>query len=123
MDRLKIVFAGLIGLSVVTLFYYLLKPIAVTKENSIEVQSVVWKVNKGGLGDYIVELQGRSGMYFINKADAQSLNIDSLSKTLTGQRVSVSYLKPKTLSNFGPMISKRQITKLSIDDKVVFSAI
>ncbi|QNL51031.1 hypothetical protein H8S90_05420 [Olivibacter sp. SDN3] len=123
MNRFKSIFAGLVGLSVVMLFYYLLKPIEITKENSIEVQSVVWKVNEGGLGDYIVELQGRSGMYFISKIHSQHLNIDSLSKTLTGQQVSVSYLKPKALTNFGPMIGKKQITKLMVDNMVVFSAL
>ena len=123
MNRFKIVFACLIGLGIVLLSYNLLKPIDVTEENSIHIQSIVTKVDKGGLGDYIVELEDKSGMYFISKADVQNINIERLAKAVDGRRVSVFYLKPKALSLFGPMINRRQITKLEVGENVVFSII
>jgi len=75
------------------------------------------------LGDYIVELEDKSGMYFISKADAQNINIERLAKAVDGRRVSVFYLKPKALSLFAPMINRRQITKLEVGENVVFSII
>lgn len=123
MNRFKIVFACLIGLGIVVLSYNLLKPIDVSGENSIHIRSIVTKVDKGGLGDYIVELEYKSGMYFISKADVQNINIERLAKAVDGRRVSVFYLKPKALSLFGPMINKRQITKLEVGENVVFSII
>lgn len=95
MNRFKIVFACLIGLGIVLLSYNLLKPIDVTEENSIHIQSIVTKVDKGGLGDYIVELEDKSGMYFISKADVQNINIERLAKAVDGRRVSVFILNQR----------------------------
>ncbi|WP_134088684.1 hypothetical protein [Olivibacter sp. XZL3] len=123
MNRFLMLAALLLGWGIVAVFYFLLKPVEVAEGNATQIQSVVTNVDKGGLGDYIVELEDKSGMYFISKRYTKNLNIDSLAEKLNGQAVSVTFLKPNALSRFGPMITKKQRTKLEVNKQTVFSAI
>lgn len=119
---MKRLIISLLAFSFIALVYFLWKSVA-DSGAQVQIQAVVTKVNKGGMGDYIVELEDKTGMYFISKVDIDNLCLDGLTKKLNGQRVSISFIKPNILSRFGPMINKKRITKLALGNQVVFSTI
>ncbi|MEH6304698.1 hypothetical protein RYH73_03530 [Olivibacter sp. CPCC 100613] len=120
---MKRLMVSLFAFSFIAFVYFQLKPVDPNEERMVQVQSVVTKVNKGRMGDYIIELKDKAGMYFISKVDVENLNLDSLAAKLNGQRVSVSFIKPNILSRFGPMINKKRITKVELGNQTVFSVI
>lgn len=120
---MKRLITTLIASSFIAILYVLLKPVDDQRTQTVQIESVVTKINKGRMGDYIIELEDKTGMFFISKANIKDVSLDSLVNKLSGQRVSISFIKPNILSRFGRMINKKQVTKLTVGCQTVFSTI
>jgi hypothetical protein len=112
-----LIFTGLI----IIILFVVFKPIPVTRENSIILNTIVYKVSKGSENNVILKLEKGQGTYYINHGLVKGLNLDTLQKQLVNQQVTVLYLKPSFLSGFSPVADTKYITELRLGEKVIYS--
>lgn len=110
------IFLGLI----ITLLFFVFSPVSVTRENSIEFNTMVSRVGEGSEGNVVLRLD-RDGIYYINHGLQKGLNLDTLKKQLINQQVTVLYLKGSFVSGFSPVASTKYITELRKGDQVIYS--
>lgn len=112
-----LLFAGFI----LTLLFFVFRPIAVTRDNSIVFNTTVNKVSKGSESNVIMTLDKGAGIYLINHGLKKGLNLDTLQKQLVNQHVTVLYLKSNFVSGFSPVAGRKYITELKLGEKVIYS--
>ncbi|MES3017499.1 MAG: hypothetical protein V4721_06970 [Bacteroidota bacterium] len=122
MKRLSAKFEILIFLGlIITLLFFIFNPLAVTRANSIEFNTLVYKVGEGSEGNVILKLDNGTGIYYINHGLQKGLDLDTLKKQLINHKVTVFYLKNSFVSGFSPVASTKYITELRLGEKVIYS--
>jgi len=121
MNKFIRVFILFLFLVFTIILFLLVRPVAITRENSITVNSVIIGVSEGGLKDIVISLKGARDIYYINKGIEKGLNVDDLNKKLMNKSVTILYAKPRMLSRFGPMTDTRFITELRLDKEIIYS--
>lgn len=111
-----LIFLGLI----ITALFFILRPISVTRENSIVFNTMVHMVSKGPENNVILKLD-REGIYYINHGLRKGLDLETLQKQLINQQVTVLYLKPSFVSGFAPVATAKYITEVRFGEKVIYS--
>jgi hypothetical protein len=101
--------------------FLVLRPIPLTRENSIALRATVSKVTEGPEDNVILKLENSRGIYFINHGLARGLSLDTLQKQLVNREVSVLYLKPSPLAALSPVTDIRHITELSMAGQVIYT--
>ena len=122
MKKLPLILAVILSsVAVIIFLLVMLKPTAVSRENSVTINATVSDVTEGGLKDIIITLDGIRGIHYINKRAEKGLQIDSLNKYLKNKKVIISYRKPSVLARLNPMTDKRQIVELKLEQKIIYS--
>lgn len=106
---------------IIALLFLVFRPIPVSRDNSIVINTIVDKVNKGSEDNIIFKLNNTSGIFYINHGLQKGLNLDTLKAELVNREVSVLYLKSNFFSGFSPVKGTRYITELKLGDKVIYS--
>lgn len=108
-------------LLIITLLYLAFRPIPVSRDNSIVINTTIDKVSQGSEDNIILKLNNTSGIFYINHGLQKGLNLDTLQKELQNREVSVLYLKSNFFSGFSPVKGTKYITELKLGDKVIYS--
>ncbi|MDP3467767.1 MAG: hypothetical protein Q8S11_05500 [Daejeonella sp.] len=106
---------------IIALLYLAFRPIPVSRDNSIVINTTIDKVSEGSEDNIILKLNNASGIFYINHGLQKGLNLDTLQKELLSREVTVLYLKSGFFSGFSPVKSTRYITELKLGDKVIYS--
>lgn len=105
----------------IALLFLVFRPIRVSRDNSIVINTTVDKVNKGSEDNIILKLNSASGIFYINHGLRKGLNLDTLQKELQNREVSILYLKSNFFSDFSPVKGTKYITELKLGDRVIYS--
>jgi len=106
---------------IIALLFMVFRPIRVSRDNSIVINTTVDKVNKGSEDNIILKLNSASGIFYINHGLQKGLNLDTLQKELQNREVSILYLKSNFFSGFSPVKGTKYITELKLGDRVIYS--
>lgn len=106
---------------IIALLFLVFRPIPVSRDNSIVINTTVDKVNKGSEDNIIFKLNNVSGIFYINHGLQKGLNLDTLQAELVNREVRVLYLKSNFFSGFSPVKGTKYITELKLGDKVIYS--
>lgn len=106
---------------IIALLFLVFRPIRVSRDNSIVINTTVDKVNKGSEDNIILKLNSASGIFYINHGLRKGLNLDTLQKELQNREVSILYLKSNFFSDFSPVKGTKYITELKLGDRVIYS--
>jgi hypothetical protein len=106
---------------IIALLFMVFRPIRVSRDNSIVINTTVDKVNKGSEDNIILKLNSASGIFYINHGLRKGLNLDTLQKELQNREVSILYLKSNFFSGFSPVKGTKYITELKLGDRVIYS--
>ncbi|MBC8054113.1 MAG: hypothetical protein H7Y13_13690 [Sphingobacteriaceae bacterium] len=109
------------GLIFIVVIFFIIKPLPVTRQNSIVFTAIATGVKQGGLNNLVLSFYNTRGVYSIAQADSMGLNSDTLTKNLVNKEVVVSYLKPGFFSHFHPMTNTYEVTQLQVGDVIVYS--
>ena len=108
-------------LLIIALLFLVFRPIPVSRENSIVINTTVDRVTEGSGDNVILKLNNTSGVFYINHGLQKGLNLDTLQKELQNREVSVLYLKSNFFSGFSPVKGTKYITELKVGDRVIYS--
>jgi hypothetical protein len=106
---------------IIALLYLAFRPIPVSRDNSIVINTTVDKVSEGSEDNIILKLNNVSGIFYINHGLQKGLDLDTLQKELVNHEVSVLYLKSNFFSGFSPVKGTKYITELKLGDRVIYS--
>ena len=106
---------------IIALLYLAFRPIPVSRDNSIVINTTIDKVSQGSEDNIIFKLNNASGIFYINHGLQKGLDLDTLQKELVNHEVSVLYLKSNFFSGFSPVKGTKYITELKLGDKVIYS--
>lgn len=106
---------------IIALFFLVFRPIPVSRDNSIVINTTIDKVSQGSEDNIILKLNNTSGIFYINHGLKKGLNLDTLQKELQNREVSVLYLKSNFFSGFSPVKGTKYITELKLGDRVIYS--
>lgn len=106
---------------IIALLYLVFRPIPVSRDNSIAINTTIDKVSEGSEDNIILKLNNTSGIFYINHGLQKGLNLDTLQQELQNREVSVLYLKSNFFSGFSPVKGTKYITELKLGDKVIYS--
>ncbi|HEY1061033.1 MAG TPA: hypothetical protein VGE44_05080 [Daejeonella sp.] len=106
---------------IIALLYLVFRPIPVSRDNSIAINTTIDKVSQGSEDNIILKLNNTSGIFYINHGLQKGLNLDTLQQELQNREVSVLYLKSNFFSGFSPVKGTKYITELKLGDKVIYS--
>lgn len=106
---------------IIALLFLVFRPIPVSRENSIAINTTIDKVSEGSEDNIILKLNNASGIFYINHGLQKGLDLDTLQKELQNREVSVLYLKSNFFSGFSPVKGTKYITELKLGDKVIYS--
>jgi hypothetical protein len=109
------------ALVIFTGVFLVLRPVPLTRENSIALRAIVSKVTEGPEDNVILKLDNGRGIYFINHGLAKGLSLDSLQRELINREVTVLYLKPGPLAALSPVSDTRHITELSLNGRLIYT--
>ncbi len=112
-----LIFAAIIIVGLFVVF----RPIPITRENSIVVNAMVYRVSEGSEKNVILKLRNGRGTYYINHGLQKGLTLEALQKELVNKEVTVLYLKPGVLAGFSPVSDRKYITELRLGNKVIYS--
>ena len=109
-----------IAIIVVGFFIILSTAIDTSKENSVEVSGIVKSISEGGVKDVVFELENSKTSYYINRGFENGFEINKAKKDFEGKEITLFYAKSWTpLAPSGTTC--KHITRLSVNDSVVFS--
>lgn len=106
---------------IIALLYLAFRPIPVSRDNSIVINTTVDKVSEGSEDNIILKLNNVSGIFYINHGLQKGLDLDTLQKELQNHEVSVLYLKSNFFSGFSPVKGTKYITELKLGERVIYS--
>jgi hypothetical protein len=106
---------------IIALLYLVFRPIPVSRDNSIAINTTIDKVSEGSEDNIILKLNNTSGIFYINHGLQKGLNLDTLQQELQNREVSVLYLKSNFFSGFSPVKGTKYITELKLGNKVIYS--
>ncbi|HQS51223.1 MAG: hypothetical protein B7X86_14490 [Sphingobacteriales bacterium 17-39-43] len=106
---------------IIALLFLVFRPIPVSRDNSIVINTTIDKVSQGSEDNIILKLNNASGIFYINHGLQKGLDLDTLQKELQNREVSVLYLKSNFFSGFSPVKGTKYITELKLGDKVIYS--
>jgi len=106
---------------IIALLFLVFRPIPVSRDNSIVINTTIDKISEGSEDNIILKLNNTSGIFYINHGLQKGLNLDTLQKELQNREVSVLYLKSNFFSGFSPVKGTKYITELKLGDKVIYS--
>lgn len=106
---------------IIALLFLVFRPIPVSRDNSIAINTTIDKVSQGSEDNIILKLNNTSGIFYINHGLQKGLNLDTLKQELQNREVSVLYLKSNFFSGFSPVKGTRYITELKLGDKIIYS--
>lgn len=106
---------------IIALLYLVFRPIPISRDNSIAINTTIDKVSQGSEDNIILKLNNTSGIFYINHGLQKGLNLDTLKQELQNREVSVLYLKSNFFSGFSPVKGTRYITELKMGDKIIYS--
>lgn len=111
----------LFAVLVIAALFLVFRPISVSRDNSIVINTTVEKVSEGSEDNVIFKLNNTSGIFYINHGLQKGLNLDTLQMELQNREVTVLYLKSNFFSGFSPVKGTRYITELKLGTKVIYS--
>ena len=106
---------------IIALLYLAFRPIPVSRDNSIVINTTIDKVSEGSEDNIILKLNNTSGIFYINHGLQKGLNLDTLQQELQNREVSVLYLKSNFFSGFSPVKGTKYITELKLGDRIIYS--
>ena len=106
---------------IIALLYLVFRPIPVSRDNSIAINTTIDKVSEGSEDNIILKLNNTSGIFYINHGLQKGLNLDTLQQELQNREVSVLYLKSNFFSGFSPVKGTKYITELKLGDRIIYS--
>lgn len=113
-----IIFLG--AASLVVFVVLALRPVSLSKENSLELTgSVDTTYLNPTTHDLVIRIVGEGRIFYVNRATDRNLDIPELIRELSSQQVTLWYSKQWTPMD--PTGSIRHITQLVIGEKLVFT--
>lgn len=106
---------------IIALLFLVFRPIPISRDNSIAINTTIDKVNKGSEDNVIFKLNNASGIFYINHGLQKGLDLDTLQKQLLNREVSILYLKSNFFSGFSPVKGTKYVTELKLGDQVIYS--
>ncbi len=96
-----------------------LRPIAKpTAANCKTFKAEVKEISEAGTKDVLFQFRDRQATYYINRGLERGLYLDTLRNKLTGQLVTVDYVRHWT--PLDPFTDGRHIAKISVADEVIY---
>lgn len=100
---------------VLAFFVFIIGPVNISKENSVQHAGVVENIREGGTLDIVFKLRDNPNTFYINRGLEQGFTLDELRADLLGEKVVLWYAKSWTTGEGGHM------TRLTHDGNVLFN--
>ncbi len=95
------------------------RPIAISRENSVEKIGLVTGISEGGAKDAVIMLSGDPSLYYINRGYERGFTRAGLQSQLLGKQVKISCARHWTIFNTAAVST--HITEVKLGKETVFS--
>ena len=109
MKKAVFIIIGFLVCGVLTLCFFIIKPVSIVTGEKAFAQGLVVDIYEGGVKDVVLRLKDDNASYYINRGLEAGMDIKGLKEKLIGNTIELNYHKPS-----------KHIYKLEFNDEVLY---